>query len=57
VGSITFGITLIAGVAAFSARETCRVRMEDLGNKHAVPLDRSEYERLRAQTKLERART
>ncbi len=55
VGSITFGITLIAAVAAFSARETYRVRMEDLGNKHAVPVEKSEYERLRAETMAESA--
>ena len=49
VGSITLGITLIAAAAAFSARETYRLRLEDLGNKNAVPIEKAEYERLRAQ--------
>jgi MFS family permease len=31
VGSITFGMTLVAAAAAWSARETYRVRLEDLG--------------------------
>ncbi|WP_066341764.1 MFS transporter [Azohydromonas lata] len=49
VGAITFGITVLAALAAFSARETYRVHMHDLGNRHAVPVDRAEYERLRLQ--------
>lgn len=49
VGAITFGITVLAALAAFSARETYRVHMHDLGNRHAVPVDRVEYERLRMQ--------
>ena len=36
VGSITFGLAIIAAIAAFSARETFRVHMNDLGNKDAV---------------------
>jgi hypothetical protein len=47
VGAITFGITVLAALAAWSARETHRVHMHDLGNRHAVPVDRAEYERLR----------
>ena len=49
VGSITFGIAMIAAIAAFTARETYRLRLEDLGNKQAVPIERAEYERYRAQ--------
>jgi MFS family permease len=49
VGSIAFAITCIAAAAAFSARETFRVRMEDLGKPDAVPLDPQTYERLRAE--------
>jgi MFS family permease len=49
VGSITFGITVIAAVAAFTARETYRLRLEDLGNKQARPIDPVEYERHRNQ--------
>lgn len=54
VGSIAFAITCIAAAAAFSARETYRVRMEDLGNPNAVPLDPQTYERLRAEALAKR---
>ena len=47
VGSLTFGVTIIAAVAAFTARETYRLRLEDLGNKHALPIPEAEYERIR----------
>ena len=55
VGSITFGIAVIAAIAAFTARETYRLRLEDLGNKQATPIERAEYERHRAQA-MARAR-
>jgi MFS family permease len=48
VGSFTFGISIIAAIAAFSARETFRVRMDDLGTKDAPVVPREEYERIRA---------
>jgi MFS family permease len=54
VGAITFGITVLAALAAWSARETHRVHMHDLGNRHAVPVDPAEYERLRAQPAAQR---
>ena len=47
VGSLTFGVTIIAAVAAFTARETYRLRLEDLGNKNASPIPEAEYERIR----------
>ncbi|MBD8556054.1 MHS family MFS transporter [Rhizobium sp. CFBP 8762] len=47
VGSIAFGITVIAATAAWSARETYRIRPEDLGNPDAVPVPVTDYERLR----------
>jgi MFS family permease len=50
VGSITLAVGLIVAAAAFSARETYRVRLEDLGNPQAVPVARAEYDRLRAGT-------
>ena len=50
VGSIAFGITVIAAVAALSARETYRIHMNDLGKKDAVPVPKEEYNRLREQT-------
>jgi MFS family permease len=48
VGSWTFGIGIIAAIAAFSARETYRVHLDDLGKKGAPEVPREEYERLRA---------
>ncbi|HYX96139.1 MAG TPA: MFS transporter [Geodermatophilus sp.] len=48
VGSITFGIGIIAAAAAWSARETHRVRMDDLGRDDAQEVPREEYERIRA---------
>ncbi|HEX4173745.1 MAG TPA: MFS transporter [Acetobacteraceae bacterium] len=48
VGSIAFGITVIAAFAAMSARETYRVHLNDLGNTGAVPVDKEEYDRMRA---------
>ena len=48
VGAIAFGITIIAALAALSARETFRVHMNDLGNPNAVPVPEGEYDRLRA---------
>jgi MFS family permease len=54
VGAITFGITVVAALAAWSARETHRVAMNDLGNRDAQPMDRAEYERLRLQSAAQR---
>jgi MFS family permease len=48
VGSFTFGAAILAAIAAFSARETYRVHLNDLGVKGAVPVPREEYERMRA---------
>jgi MFS family permease len=50
IGAITFGITVIAAVAALSARETYRVHLNDLGKSDAVPVPKAEYDRLRAQS-------
>jgi MFS family permease len=47
VGSIAFAITCIAAAAAWSARETYRVHMNDLGDPNAVPVPKAEYDRLR----------
>ncbi|MEY5099202.1 MAG: hypothetical protein RJA36_1921 [Pseudomonadota bacterium] len=49
IGSITFAVTVIAALAAWSARETYRVHMNDLGHADAVPIERAEYDRNRAQ--------
>ncbi len=50
VGAITFAITGVAAIAAWTARETYRVHMNDLGQPGAVPVPKDEYDRLRAQT-------
>jgi MFS family permease len=48
VGSITFGVAVIAAGAAYSARETFRIRLEDLGDPRAVAMDQADYERRRS---------
>jgi MFS family permease len=50
IGAITFGITVIAAATAWSARENFRVKLSDLGQPDAVPIDKHSYEALRAQT-------
>jgi MFS family permease len=50
IGSITFGFTVISAVAAWSAKETHRVHLNDLGSPNAVPVPRAEFERLRTAT-------
>jgi len=47
IGALAFGITCIAAIAALSARETYRIRIEDLGKADAVPVDKDTYMRLR----------
>ncbi|ACA19084.1 major facilitator superfamily MFS_1 [Methylobacterium sp. 4-46] len=49
IGALAFGITVIAAAAAYSARETYRIPMKDLGEPGAQPLGKQDYERLRAQ--------
>jgi MFS family permease len=49
IGAITFGITAVAACAAFSARETYRVHMDDLGDPNGRPVPKPDYDRLRAQ--------
>jgi MFS family permease len=53
VGAITLGVTMIAALAALSARETYRIHMNDLGNANAVPVNKAEYDRMRAQSVAE----
>jgi MFS family permease len=47
VGSITFGISIIVAISAWSARETFRIHLNDLGTPDAVPVPEAEYERFR----------
>ena len=49
VGAIALGITVIAAVAAATARETYRVDINDLGNPNAVPMAKADYEKKRAE--------
>lgn len=50
IGVITLVVTAISAAAAMSARETYRIHMNDLGRAEAIPVDKQEYDRLRAQT-------
>ncbi|RYF70791.1 MAG: MFS transporter [Comamonadaceae bacterium] len=50
VGSIAFGVTVIAALAAMTARETFRVRVEDLGHRDASVMNKRDYEQARAQS-------
>src|SRR5271169_2895013 len=50
VGALAFGITIIASLAAWSARETFRIHLNDLGESGAPEVDRAEYDRLRRQS-------
>jgi MFS family permease len=53
VGAITLGITVVAALAALSARETFRIRMDELGAANATPVGKEEYDRLRQQSVAE----
>ena len=57
IGALTFGICLVAAFAAFTARETYRIRLDDLGDRNAVPVPKSDYDRLRAETMAGAAET
>jgi MFS family permease len=48
IGSLAFGITIIAAIAAWTAPETYRVPMNELGKRDAKPMPLDEYERQRA---------
>ena len=49
IGAMTFAITAVAACAAYSARETYRIHLNDLGNSNAVPVAKPEYDSIRAQ--------
>src|SRR5437763_6759945 len=55
IGALAFGVTVISPLAAWSARETYRVHLNDLGEPNAVPVDKREYDRARAQAVAEAA--
>jgi MFS family permease len=50
IGAITFAITVLAAAAAWSARETYRVHLNDLGHRGAVPVEKDDYDRMREQS-------
>jgi Na+/melibiose symporter-like transporter len=50
VGAITFGVTIIAAIAAMTARETYRVHLNDLGKAGAVPVPKPDYDQLRSRS-------
>jgi MFS family permease len=50
VGALAFAVTIIASIAAWSARETYRVHLNDLGEPGAPEVGKAEYDRLRAQS-------
>jgi len=50
VGGITFGLSVVAALAAWSARETYRIHLNDLGMPDAQPIPKDEYDRLRRES-------
>jgi MFS family permease len=48
VGAIAFAVTIIAAAAAYSARETYRIHLNDLGEADAVPVDKELYDQMRS---------
>ena len=50
VGGITMAICIVTAIAAWSARETYRIHMNDLGERDAMPVPKPEYDRLREQS-------
>jgi len=49
VGALAFGITVIAALAAYAAKETYRIPMADLGKRDAKEVDKKEYLQMRMQ--------
>ena len=47
IGALAFGVTAIAAASAWSARETYRVHLNDLGDPNAVPVAKPDYDRMR----------
>jgi MFS family permease len=50
IGTITFGVTIVSALAAWSARESYRIRLNELGDPNAVPMPKSEYDLMRARS-------
>ncbi|KTT23970.1 MFS transporter [Pseudacidovorax intermedius] len=56
VGALAFGITIISAIACYTARETYRLAMNDLGKPEAAPVPEGEYLRLRDEALAQAAR-
>jgi MFS family permease len=52
VGCVAFAVTVVAAIAALTARETYRLRIEDLGKRDAVPVSEEQYREVRANAML-----
>ena len=48
IGALTLVVSTIACIAAYSARETYRLHLNDLGDPNATPVPDAEFERIRA---------
>jgi len=53
IGGITLGVTIIACLGAYTARETHRLRLNDLGNPDATPVPKNEFQRIKALSEVE----
>ena len=51
IGSLCFGITIIGAIAAWTAPETHRIPLNELGTPDAKPVSREEYDRLRTEAR------
>jgi MFS family permease len=50
IGSLTLLVCIVAAISAFTARETYRIPMNDLGNPKAKPIEERTYPQAREQT-------
>ena len=50
IGSITLVICCLAAIAAWSARETYRTHLNDLGKPNVAPVPKAEYDRMREES-------
>jgi MFS family permease len=48
IGALTLAVTMVSAIAAWSARETYRIHLNDLGDANATPVGKAEYDRMRA---------
>ena len=48
IGTLTLAVTVISAIAAFTARETYRLHLNDLGDPNAIPVPQAEYKSARA---------